>query len=71
MNKADLVEAIARHLGSSKAEAERALEAFTGSVTAGLKKGEPGTHYLELLPTAHTTDGSRSICEARFPTPCR
>ena len=40
MNKADLVEAISRHLGSSKAEGERALEAFTGSVTAGLKKGE-------------------------------
>ena len=40
MNKADLVEAMARHLGSSKAEAERALEAFTSSVTAGLKKGE-------------------------------
>ena len=40
MNKAELVEAIARHLGSSKAEAERALEAFTEGVSAGLKKGE-------------------------------
>ena len=40
MNKADLIEAMARHLGSSKAEGERALEAFTGSISAGLKKGE-------------------------------
>lgn len=38
MNKAELVEAMSRHMGSSKAEAERALEAFTGSVAAGLKK---------------------------------
>jgi DNA-binding protein HU-beta len=41
MNKAELVDAMARHMGSSKAEAERALEAFTGCVAAGLKaKGE-------------------------------
>ncbi len=38
MNKADLVESMSRHMGSSKAEAERALEAFTGSIAAGLKK---------------------------------
>ena len=38
MNKADLVESMSRHMGSSKAEAERALEAFTGSVAAGLKR---------------------------------
>jgi DNA-binding protein HU-beta len=38
MNKAELVEAMSRHMGSSKAEAERALEAFTGAVAAGLKK---------------------------------
>ncbi|HVG93322.1 MAG TPA: HU family DNA-binding protein [Planctomycetota bacterium] len=41
MNKADLVEAMSRHMGSTKAEAERALEAFTGCVAVGLKtKGE-------------------------------
>ena len=41
MNKAELVEAMSRHMGSSKAEAERALEAFTGCVAVGLKtKGE-------------------------------
>jgi DNA-binding protein HU-beta len=38
MNKAELVEAMSRHMGSSKAEAERALEAFTGAVAAGLKR---------------------------------
>jgi DNA-binding protein HU-beta len=37
MNKAELVEAIARQLGASKAEAERALVAVTASVAAGLK----------------------------------
>ena len=43
MNKGELVEAMARHMGSSKAEAERSLEAFTGCVAAGLKlKGEVG-----------------------------
>jgi DNA-binding protein HU-beta len=41
MNKAELVEAMSRHMGSSKAEAERALEAFTGCVAVGLKtRGE-------------------------------
>jgi DNA-binding protein HU-beta len=36
MNKADVIETMARHLGSSKAEAERALHAFVESVTEGL-----------------------------------
>ena len=36
MNKAEVIDAMARHLGSSKAEAERALAAFTESVTEGL-----------------------------------
>ena len=40
MNKAELVESMSRHMGSSKAEAERALDAFTGSVTAGLTKDQ-------------------------------
>jgi DNA-binding protein HU-beta len=40
MNKADLVAAMARHLGSTKAEAERALDAFTGCVATGLRQGE-------------------------------
>ncbi len=36
MNKAEVIDAMARHLGSSKAEAERALNAFVDSVTQGL-----------------------------------
>ena len=38
MNKAEVIDAMARHLGSSKAEAERALHAFIDSVTEGLVK---------------------------------
>jgi DNA-binding protein HU-beta len=37
MNKAELVEAMMQHLSSTKAEAERALDAFTLSVSSGLK----------------------------------
>ena len=40
MNKAELVESMSRHMGSTKAEAERALDAFAGSVTTGLKKDQ-------------------------------
>ena len=36
MNKAEVIDALARHMGSSKAEAERALAAFTESVAEGL-----------------------------------
>lgn len=36
MNKAEVIDAMARNLGSSKAEAERALNAFVDSVTEGL-----------------------------------
>ncbi|MDA1195134.1 MAG: HU family DNA-binding protein [Planctomycetota bacterium] len=36
MNKAEVIDAMARHLGASKAEAERALNAFVDSVTQGL-----------------------------------
>ncbi len=37
MNKSELVEAVARHLGCGKAEGERALEAVTACVAVGLK----------------------------------
>ena len=40
MNKSELVEAVARHLGCGKAEGERALEAFTACVAVGLKAPE-------------------------------
>ena len=38
MNKTDLVAVMAKDAGLSKADAERALNAFTGAVTKELKK---------------------------------
>ena len=40
MNKAQLIDSIAEGSGLSKAEAGRALEAFTDSVEAALKNGD-------------------------------
>jgi nucleoid DNA-binding protein len=40
MNKAEVIDAMARHLGSSRADAERSLDAFVESVLEGLKKGQ-------------------------------
>lgn len=39
MNKAELVDAIAKDTGLSKADSQRALEAFTTTVAKALKKG--------------------------------
>jgi nucleoid DNA-binding protein len=40
MNKAEVIDAMTRHLGSSRADAERALDAFVESVVEGLKKAQ-------------------------------
>jgi len=40
VTKADLVNAIAEQAGLSKADAEKALKAFTGAVTKALKVGD-------------------------------
>jgi DNA-binding protein HU-beta len=40
MNKAELVDAMAAGAGISKADAKRALDAFIGSTTDALKKGD-------------------------------
>jgi DNA-binding protein HU-beta len=40
MNKAELIDAIATDSKLSKADAGRALDAFVGSVTKALKKGD-------------------------------
>jgi DNA-binding protein HU-beta len=40
MNKAEVIDAMSRHLGSSRADAERALDAFVESVVEGLKKSQ-------------------------------
>jgi len=39
MNKSELIDAIATHSGLSKADSDRALNAFTETVTKSLKKG--------------------------------
>lgn len=43
MNKADLVEAVARSADISKAGAERAVEGALGAITGALKKGQSVT----------------------------
>ena len=40
MNKAELIDAIAKDAKLTKADAKRALEALTGTVTKSLKKGD-------------------------------
>jgi len=40
MNKADLIAAVAAKTGSTKKDAEEALNAFVSSVTEALKKGD-------------------------------
>lgn len=40
MTKADLVNAMAEKAGLSKADAEKALKAFTDTITGALKKGD-------------------------------
>ncbi len=40
MNKAELIDAMATGAGLSKADAKKALDAFIGSTTDALKKGE-------------------------------
>ncbi|SEM44249.1 DNA-binding protein HU-beta [bacterium A37T11] len=41
MNKADIIAQIAADAGISKAQAEKAVNSFTTTVTKSLKKGEP------------------------------
>jgi len=40
MNKSELVEAIHKDVGISKADAARAIDSFVGTVTKTLKKGD-------------------------------
>ncbi len=40
MNKAELIDAMAAGAGLSKADAKKALDAFVGSTTDALKKGD-------------------------------
>ncbi len=43
MNKGELIDAMANNANLSKADAERALNAFTDTVTGSLKKGDSVT----------------------------
>lgn len=43
MNKSEIVDSIANQAGISKAAAEKALSAFTDSVTTALKRGQSVT----------------------------
>lgn len=40
MNKAELIDKLAKDAGITKTQANDALDSFTGSVTAALKKGD-------------------------------
>ncbi len=40
MNKAELIDAMAKDANLSKADAKRALESVTGNITGALKKGD-------------------------------
>jgi len=42
MNKSELVEHVAGQIGSSKADAERALSAVLGGIMKGVKKSDVG-----------------------------
>ena len=55
MNKSELIDHIAQEHGCTKADAERAVNMFTGSVTSALGKGEEialvgfGTFYASKV----------------------
>ena len=53
MTKSELLEAIAKESGLTKADSERALNAFTETVKKSLKKGNPVAHggfwYLRYI----------------------
>ncbi len=40
MNKADIIEAVHQVLGGTRADAERAVEAFMNAIVSALKKGD-------------------------------
>lgn len=63
MNKAELVEAIAKKTGGSKAIADTMIDAFIDSVTASLKKGESVT----LVGFGTFTQGKRAARAGRNP----
>jgi DNA-binding protein HU-beta len=63
MSKAELVEKIAEQAKLTKADAERAVNAFIGAVTGSLKKGEDVT----LVGFGTFTTGKRAARQGRNP----
>lgn len=63
MSKADLVEKIAQETGLSKADSERAVNAFVKTVTTSLKKGNSVT----LIGFGTFSVGKRAARKGRNP----
>ncbi len=63
MSKAELVEKIAEQANLTKADAERAVNAFIGAVTGSLKNGEDVT----LVGFGTFTTGKRAARQGRNP----
>ncbi len=63
MNKSELVTAVADKAKLSKKDAERAVDAFTGAVAAGLKKGDK----IQLIGFGTFEVAKRSAREGRNP----
>ncbi|MCG8375749.1 MAG: HU family DNA-binding protein [Chlorobiales bacterium] len=63
MSKAELVEKIASQAGLTKADAERAVNAFVNVVTAGLKAGDDVT----LVGFGTFSTGKRAARQGRNP----
>jgi len=63
LNKAEMIDAIARHADISKAAAGRALDATVGAITASLKKGE----IVTLVGFGSFYVGKRSARAGRNP----
>ena len=63
MNKAELIDAIAKHADISKAAAGRALDAAVNSISGSLKKGE----IVTLVGFGSFYVGKRSARQGRNP----
>ncbi|MFO7869475.1 MAG: HU family DNA-binding protein [Bacteroidales bacterium] len=63
MNKAELIDQIASESGLSKADSKKALEAFTQSVSASLKKGDK----ISLVGFGSFSTSKRSARTGRNP----
>jgi DNA-binding protein HU-beta len=64
MNKAELVEAISKKTGGTKASAESTLDAFLDAVTVALTKGDP----VALIGFGTFTVSKRAARKGRNPS---